>query len=579
MAAAHTLSRDVDCDNTTVTLTKLTKGLNASESTVCSDFYTSCCKNRQSNIFCQMGEQLALAGQKCRPAYRPNAEAQESCCQCCKQGKDRALQGLHCTRQVDSRVEQSAAQVYCRNVERDCCDLSNQVAELYLLRIPPKGAITSAPTAAPTGTTCASIKCDSVSTLGCIVFQGKSECACKDGFIALGSDVTKCYDVDECEAGHDECDKTKQTCQNTAGNYTCIAKVKCDPGYKLENSKCVDRDECLDGSQKCRDDYFCFNTEGSYQCYSNCPEKRYQSFRNKGKRVCKDVNECEGDPKICVNPNFKCVNRIGSYKCVRTKCQSGLRLVGQNCLDNNECVATPGICGPGRCYNTHGGFYCYCNTGYKWSKDAMKCVDRDECKIENGYCSHACKNTVGSFVCSCPSGYKVHRNGYWCVDVDECQQDNICQTGEKCINTFGSHKCVSVVCNNNYFKASGRDTKCSKRPCKYGDESCQKLLVQSYTWVAYKFYSTMKPESFKFIYRVRGYSYDYVLSFKLVEGNSAEEFAIIRNSREEITITNVQQVTGPREVKLVLHTNLERNGVTVHRYVYTFYLILAKYSF
>ena len=41
-------------------------------------------------------------------------------------------------------------------------------------------------------------------------------------------------------------------------------------------------------------------------------------------------------------------------------------------------------------------------------------VDVNECKNNNGGCSHRCSNTNGSFFCSCKEGYQLQGDGLTC---------------------------------------------------------------------------------------------------------------------------------------------------------------------
>lgn len=42
-------------------------------------------------------------------------------------------------------------------------------------------------------------------------------------------------------------------------------------------------------------------------------------------------------------------------------------------------------------------------------------LDKDECSINNGGCSHTCVNTAGSYLCACPKGYTLSTNKFTCI--------------------------------------------------------------------------------------------------------------------------------------------------------------------
>ena len=44
-------------------------------------------------------------------------------------------------------------------------------------------------------------------------------------------------------------------------------------------------------------------------------------------------------------------------------------------------------------------------SGTRLSSDGHTCEDLDECKVNNGGCSHGCLSTLGYVFCTCPAGY------------------------------------------------------------------------------------------------------------------------------------------------------------------------------
>ncbi|XP_073415578.1 hemicentin-2 isoform X1 [Dendrobates tinctorius] len=82
-----------------------------------------------------------------------------------------------------------------------------------------------------------------------------------------------------------------------------------------------------------------------------------------------------------------------------------------------------------------------CPAGFVLSGDSY-CTDIDECDLRRP-CSHICQNTLGSFSCSCPAGYTLAPDTRNCRDLDECRlRSHQCPSGQECINTPGSHRCL-----------------------------------------------------------------------------------------------------------------------------------------
>lgn len=124
-------------------------------------------------------------------------------------------------------------------------------------------------------------------------------------------------------------------------------------------------------------------------------------------------------------------------------------------VDLDECRLMPGACQNGRCINTLGSYRCLCNPGYQVdSGRESQCIDVDECQvITPSPCEFECRNTPGSFTCTCPSGFRLDGDGRTCLDVDECEL-NSTKTGRSicphsCVNTRGSFECN---CNSGFRK-------------------------------------------------------------------------------------------------------------------------------
>lgn len=188
------------------------------------------------------------------------------------------------------------------------------------------------------------------------------KCQCKAGF-SLDQNA-KCSDIDECKEDSHNCFKINKECVKLQGSFTC---KQCLSGYEKifafdyydenEDVTCVDVDECASDINKCPKSHQCENTDGGYNCIKNCSEG-FQNINDE----CIDVDECQ-DKSLC---QWKCKNRVGSYKCV---CPSGYYLdESGNCMDIDECRNPNFNCGEKEvCINVNGGYRCKeinCPIGY-----------------------------------------------------------------------------------------------------------------------------------------------------------------------------------------------------------------------
>lgn len=284
--------------------------------------------------------------------------------------------------------------------------------------------------------------CEVTSTTG-LPFT-KAECCCNRGK-GWGDDCEECphpgtaafmelcphgpgfgpngEDVDDCRVLPALC--THGTCINTLGSFRCA----CDHGYEPSPSKqmCLDVNECVRTPSPCSFD--CRNTMGGYECV--CPAG-YQLDRDNS--ACVDLDECVTKQHNC---QYLCINTVGSFKC---ECPHGFVEEGQQCVDRNECLDTPNICGGrGICRNDPGGYHCECPRGYRLDDGRGTCTDIDECGARSG-CSGSCQNVPGSYRCLCGRGFRSNLYGRGCQDVDECM-GSPCGMGQMCQNTVGSFEC------------------------------------------------------------------------------------------------------------------------------------------
>ncbi|NXC51289.1 EGF factor, partial [Penelope pileata] len=104
---------------------------------------------------------------------------------------------------------------------------------------------------------CTALECDV--NAQCVLLEDGAVCQCLKGFTRKGK---LCYDVDECAANMDGCNRSMSGCINTEGGYVC----KCLEGYTGDGLHCEDIDECKTGTHTCGENRTCTNTEGNFTC-------------------------------------------------------------------------------------------------------------------------------------------------------------------------------------------------------------------------------------------------------------------------------------------------------------------------
>ena len=143
----------------------------------------------------------------------------------------------------------------------------------------------------------------------------------------------------------------------------------------------------------------------------------------------------------------------------------GFRLVGQECVDIDECKEFQFCHEDNHCTNTVGSYSCGCWHGYKSLQNS--CSDIDECS-NHKICpvNSVCENHAGSYNCQCDTGFQ----GSLCEDIDECYLAKSCHTNATCSNKPGSYFCS---CNLGFY-GDGKTCElgqCDDRMCPY-DQEC-----------------------------------------------------------------------------------------------------------
>ncbi|XP_003376811.1 putative calcium binding EGF domain protein [Trichinella spiralis] len=251
-------------------------------------------------------------------------------------------------------------------------------------------------------------------------------------------------------------------CKSISYYYTCECDFpyegfNCDTEINLcENITCI-HGKCISHLYE----------NGSYAAYCNCDDGYT------GSDCATDINECSdiANP-VCLN-NGKCVNEVGSYKCIcpirfdgrncefetdmctLNPCQNNASCVTKSELkDGYECLCSDIFTGKtcetridfcqgitcmygGTCSNLNeGGYECLCKPMLS-GKHCEKISMCEEISCNFGVCKYSVDES--SVFCECKNGY----TGKFCdSDINECiYQENPCKNNGTCVNTSGSYKC------------------------------------------------------------------------------------------------------------------------------------------
>ena len=206
----------------------------------------------------------------------------------------------------------------------------------------------------------------------------------------------------------------------------------CPLGTEGDGQVCLDLNECFNEGSLSHDctslGQRCVNTEGSFRC--EC----LNGYIEQGD-YCEDIDECQLNPCEQI-----CTNTVGNYSC---SCYPGCSYNILDMCDPDASCATN--CGTGVCAVIDGIEMCFCGVGYYYDSTAGTCVDIDECIDGSHTCEDTCTNIPKSYTCSCGEGFRIRSDFVSCSDINECEDifSIPCGVNETCMNTVGSHMCLS----------------------------------------------------------------------------------------------------------------------------------------
>jgi len=162
------------------------------------------------------------------------------------------------------------------------------------------------------------------------------------------------------------------------------------------------------------------------------------------------------------------------------------------CTNVDECRKENGGCSH-QCRDTDGSYYCECPEDFLLSEDLKTCLpivenpDKtaayDECAHENGGCSHDCIDTLEAFFCGCPPTMLLEADNKTCSKINECKA-NPCE--KSCVDIDAGFYCEcppTEVLRGDGLSCKARDTinGCNSGWTKVG-QTCAKLVSGEFTY-------------------------------------------------------------------------------------------------
>ncbi|KAK7940016.1 hypothetical protein WMY93_003342 [Mugilogobius chulae] len=209
----------------------------------------------------------------------------------------------------------------------------------------------------------------------------------------------------DCPDGSDEL-----SAAGCAPNNTCD-----DTSFRCHNKACVPQRFVCDHDDDCGD-----GSDESVECaYRSC---RSEEFR------------C-GDGRCLISAQWEC---DGYADCPDHSDELPLNL---KCLAAGSlCNGSFFMCSNGRCISE--GSLCDGRDDCGDASDEKNCNVNECLNRRVSGCTQDCQDLPVGYKCKCWPGFHLKDDGKTCVDIDECATTLPCS--QRCINTYGSFKCLCV---------------------------------------------------------------------------------------------------------------------------------------
>ncbi|XP_017268828.1 low-density lipoprotein receptor-related protein 8 [Kryptolebias marmoratus] len=225
--------------------------------------------------------------------------------------------------------------------------------------------------------------------------------------------------------------------------------------FGCSDGLCIPRPKACDGHSDCED-----GSDESDCSHMWCQKDEFACHSGRCisvKLLCDGVDDCSdrSDEDSCPNctaglfscgPSGACLPRNklcdGRRDCsnghdeTRELCGSIQRPVPQR--SPSSCAASEYQCGDGECIRH--AWRCDRSPDCSDGSDEENCdiADQDECRVNNGGCSHYCLDQPIGFLCSCPDNMKLVDDSR-CEEVDICLESDVCD--QLCVHVNDSLTC------------------------------------------------------------------------------------------------------------------------------------------